>query len=59
MLVKEILEIIERLYEIELKGELLQYILEVLDVSEGEVILLQIFQNFNMFCSFIEMLLEL
>lgn len=55
MLVKEISEITERLHEIESKGELLQHISEVLDVSEGEAILLQISQNLNMLRSFIEM----
>ncbi|CAH8390956.1 unnamed protein product [Eruca vesicaria subsp. sativa] len=55
MLVKEISEITERLNEIESKGELLQHISEVLDVSEGEAILLQISQNLHMLRSFIEM----
>lgn len=55
MLVKEISEITERLHEIESKGELLQHISDVLDVSEGEAILLQISQNLNMLRSFIEM----
>ncbi|KAG2321256.1 hypothetical protein Bca4012_055808 [Brassica carinata] len=55
MLVKEISEITERLNEIESKGELLQQISDVLDVSEGEAILLQISQNLQMLRSFIEM----
>ncbi|XP_010459554.1 PREDICTED: probable myosin-binding protein 5 [Camelina sativa] len=55
MLVKEISEITERLNAIESKGELLQQISDVLDVSEGEAILLQISQNLHMLRSFIEM----
>ncbi|KAF8104235.1 hypothetical protein N665_0176s0046 [Sinapis alba] len=55
VLVKEITEITERLSAIESKGELLQQISEVLDVSEGEAILLQISQNLHMLRSFIEM----
>uniref|UniRef100_A0A1J3EFL2 GTD-binding domain-containing protein n=2 Tax=Noccaea caerulescens TaxID=107243 RepID=A0A1J3EFL2_NOCCA len=55
LLVKEISEITERLNAIELKGELLQQISDVLDVSEGEAILLQISQNLQMLRSFIEM----
>ncbi|KAJ0237544.1 GTD-binding domain-containing protein [Hirschfeldia incana] len=58
MLVKEISEITERLNEIESKGELLQQISNVVDVSEGEAILLQISQNLHMLRSFIEMPLE-
>ncbi|CAA7013648.1 unnamed protein product [Microthlaspi erraticum] len=54
-LVKEISEITERLNAIESKGELLQQISDVLDVSEGEAILLQISQNLQMLRSFIEM----
>lgn len=55
VLVKEISEITERLNAIESKGELLQQISDVLDVSEGEAILLQISQNLHMLRSFIEM----
>ncbi|CAH2036902.1 unnamed protein product [Thlaspi arvense] len=55
VLVKEISEITERLHAIESKGELLQQISDVLDVSEGEAILLQISQNLHMLRSFIEM----
>ncbi|CAH8381306.1 unnamed protein product [Eruca vesicaria subsp. sativa] len=55
VLVKEITEITERLNAIESKGELLQQLSEVLDVSEGEAILLQISQNLHMLRSFIEM----
>ncbi|CAF1926759.1 hypothetical protein HID58_065277 [Brassica napus] len=55
VLVKEITEITERLSAIESKGELLQQISEVLDVSEGEAILYQISQNLHMLRSFIEM----
>lgn len=55
LLVKEISEITERLNAIESKGELLQQISDVLDVSEGEAILLQISQNLHMLRSFIEM----
>ncbi|KAL1207847.1 putative myosin-binding protein 5 [Cardamine amara subsp. amara] len=55
LLVKEISEITERLSAIESKGELLQQISDVLDVSEGEAILLQISQNLHMLRSFIEM----
>ncbi|ESQ34898.1 hypothetical protein EUTSA_v10007355mg [Eutrema salsugineum] len=55
LLMKEISEITERLNAIESKGELLQQISEVLDVSEGEAILLQISQNLHMLRSFIEM----
>ncbi|KAJ4889484.1 putative myosin-binding protein 5 [Raphanus sativus] len=54
-LVKEISEITERLIAIESKGELLQQISNVVDVSEGEAILLQISQNLHMLRSFIEM----
>ncbi|CAN8312529.1 unnamed protein product [Cochlearia groenlandica] len=55
VLMKEISEITERLNAIESKGELLQQISGVIDVSEGEAILMQISQNLHMLRSFIEM----
>ncbi|CAN8239886.1 unnamed protein product [Cochlearia groenlandica] len=54
-IVKELSEITERLSDLQTNGELLKHIAEVLDVSEGEAILLQISQNLHMLRSFVAM----
>ncbi|ESQ27671.1 hypothetical protein EUTSA_v10019533mg [Eutrema salsugineum] len=54
-IVKELLAITERLSALQSNGELLKHIADVLDVSEGEAILLQISQNLHMLRSFVAM----
>ncbi|CAA0335335.1 unnamed protein product [Arabidopsis thaliana] len=54
-IVKELSEITERLSTLQSNGDLLKHIADVLDVSEGEAILLQISQNLHMLRSFVAM----
>ncbi|KAL0865736.1 hypothetical protein Bca101_044854 [Brassica carinata] len=54
-IVKELSEITERLSALQSNGELLKHIADVLDVSEGEAILLHISQNLHMIRSFVAM----
>ncbi|XP_010471574.1 PREDICTED: probable myosin-binding protein 6 [Camelina sativa] len=54
-IVKELSEITERLSALQSNGDLLKHIADVLDVSEGEAILLQISQNLHMLRSFVAM----
>lgn len=54
-IVKELSEITERLSALQSNSDLLKHIADVLDVSEGEAILLQISQNLHMLRSFVAM----
>ncbi|CAF2181593.1 unnamed protein product [Brassica napus] len=54
-IVKELTEITERLSALQSNGELLKHIADVLEVSEGEAILMQISQNLHMLRSFVAM----
>ncbi|XP_010428475.1 PREDICTED: probable myosin-binding protein 6 [Camelina sativa] len=54
-IVKELSDITERLSALQSNGDLLKHIANVLDVSEGEAILLQISQNLHMLRSFVAM----
>ncbi|EFH65252.1 hypothetical protein ARALYDRAFT_316417 [Arabidopsis lyrata subsp. lyrata] len=54
-IVKELSDITERLSALQSNGDLLKHIADVLDVSEGEAILLQISQNLHMLRSFVAM----
>ncbi|CAN6936817.1 unnamed protein product [Brassica oleracea] len=54
-IVKELSEITERLSALQSNGELLKHIADVLDVSEGEAILLHITQNLHILRSFVAM----
>ncbi|CAH2067305.1 unnamed protein product [Thlaspi arvense] len=54
-IVKELSAITERLSALQSNGELLKHMADVLDVSEGEAILLQISQNLHMLRSFVSM----
>ncbi|KAF8103279.1 hypothetical protein N665_0188s0221 [Sinapis alba] len=54
-IVKELSEITERLSALQSNGELLKHIADVLDVSEGEAILLHISQSLHMLRSFVAM----
>ncbi|KAG2313314.1 hypothetical protein Bca52824_024871 [Brassica carinata] len=54
-IVKELSGITERLSALQSNGELSKHMADVLDVSEGEAILLQISQNLHMLRSFVAM----
>ncbi|EOA33992.1 hypothetical protein CARUB_v10021488mg [Capsella rubella] len=54
-IMKELSEITERLSALQSNGELLKHIADVLDISEGEAMLLQISQNLHMLRSFVAM----
>ena len=54
-IIKELSEITERLSALQSNGELLKHIADVLEVSEGEAILMQISQNLHMLRSFVAM----
>ncbi|KAG2254280.1 hypothetical protein Bca52824_084416 [Brassica carinata] len=54
-MVKELSEITERLSALQSDGELLKRISDVIDVSEGEAMLLQISKNLHMLRSFVAM----
>lgn len=54
-MVKELSEITERLSALQSDGELLKRIADVIDVSEGEAMLLQISKNLHMLRSFVSM----
>ncbi|KAJ0255815.1 myosin-binding protein 6 [Hirschfeldia incana] len=54
-MVNELSAITERLSALQSDGELLKYIADAIDVSEGEAMLLQISQNLHMLRSFVAM----